>query len=185
MKKISSIGKPYFLVVFGVLLLLFYLNGLTNGGSLLALAIIGIIVAAYYIASGVLNIIFGDKFPENEKKLFGLIDISAFPVLMFVYYLITVINANSAFGPTSWVIAIIGLAASIGFASLYIVNFFHKKDNLKKFSTIFAALFVLSLLLDVLFDVFGNPVNIGGINIIVTVSYIIYSYVLFNELFKA
>ena len=91
MSKLSNIGKHYFLVVFGILLFLCYLNGLgNNNGYVLTAAILGVLVAAYYIANGLLAILLPGKLPEKLKNIFAVVDVIAYPAFFFVTALLAI-----------------------------------------------------------------------------------------------
>ena len=107
MKKVTDFLRPNILIVFGALLLLFFLNYLQYTGGTLAIGIIAVIMSAYYLAIGILGIIIGDKLP---KKILDIISVVFFPVFMFVLFLIQTIQAaqiDNFMGPTAWIIAIL------------------------------------------------------------------------------
>ena len=184
MKKISELLKPYLSIILGALLLLVYLNWLSQQEWVLALGIIAVVMAAYYLAVGVVGIVLGDKLPKGLKLALDITSICFFPVFMFVYFLLLTINGHQAMGPTGWVIAIISMAASISLPCAYACSKFVKAPLLGKLCFLFAAIFVLALLLNVLFDFIGDPIVLGNINIISVVIYFVYGYMLMNSLLK-
>ena len=74
------------------------------------------------------------------------------------------------------------MIACVAFAAVYCVGAFVKNRHLNKFSLLLAAVFVLALLLEVLFDAFGDPVGLGAIIIVEVVIFFLYGNILFNSL---
>ena len=182
MKRISEIVKPFISIIFGALLLLLYLNWLQYSGTLLAAGIIAIVFAAYYIGIGVTLVLAGDKLSAQAKKVVSAVSVSLFPLLMFLIFLFTVIASTKYMGPTAWVIAIISLVASIGLAVSYPLALAIKEKVLFKIASLFAAVFLLALLLNVLFDASGNPIGLGAVNILEVVIYGAYVFLLLNSI---
>ena len=181
MKKISEFIKPYVAIVLGALVLLYYLNWLSGSDSTLALGIIAMVMASYYLVSGILGIILGEKLGKLGK-VFDIVSIVFFPTFMFIYFLLMIINASGVMGPAGWFINILSLAGSITFVGFYIVSRFVKAKIVQRLTLMFAAIFVLALLINILFDYIGDPNSLGEINIIGLVIYSIYSYMLVNAL---
>ncbi len=180
MSKLSSIGKQYFLVVFGILLFLFYLNGLgNNNGYIIAIAILGVLVAAYYIANGLLAVLLPGKLPERLKNIFAVVDVIAYPAFFFVTTLLAVIVSYDIMGPTGWIIAVISMVSSLGYATCYALRKFLNLEKIGLITNILGGLFLLSLLLNVLFEMNGNPVSLGNLNIIVIITYAVYVFILY------
>ena len=184
MKKIQAIVKPMLMIIFGALLLLFYLNYLQLTGAGLAIGIIAVIFSAYYLAFGIIDVILGDKINKNLRVVFDILNISLFALLMFVIFLLRVINAADIMGPTAWVIHILGLIASILVVAFYIVARVAKNAVLTRFGFLFAAIFALALLLDVLFEIDGSTTVLGNISLIQVAIYILYVNVLFVSMPK-
>ena len=185
MKKVTDFLKPNILIVFGALLLLFFLNYLQYGGGTLAIGIIAVIMSVYYLAIGILGIIVGDKLP---KKIFDIISVVFFPVFMFVLFLIQTIQAaqiDNFMGPTAWIIAILSMIASLALPVIYLLAKLMDKGPLSKFAYLFAAIFVLVLLLNVLFNVRGDSVVLGNIDMILVAIYASYIFFLFSCLGNA
>ena len=184
MKKISELLKPYLSIILGALLLLVYLNWLSYQEWALALGIIAVVMAAYYIAAGIIGIVLGEKLPKGLKLALDITSICFFPVFMFVYFLLLTINGHDALGPTGWAIIIISMVASLALPCAYAVSKFVKNGLLGKLCFLFAAVFILALLLNVLFAFNGDPIVLGNINIISVVIYFVYGYMLMNSLLK-
>ena len=180
MKKVTDFLKPNILIVFGALLLLFFLNYLQYTGGTLAIGIIAVIMSVYYLAIGILGIIVGDKLP---KKIFDIISICFFPVFMFILFLIQTIQAaqiNNYMGPTAWIIAILSMIAALALPAIYLLARLMNKGPLMRFAYLFAAIFVLALLLSILFNARGDSVVLGNINMILVAIYASYVFFLFS-----
>ena len=174
--------RPNILIIFGALLILYYMNWLQGGGAMLALGIVAVVMAAYYVAIGVLGIVIGDKLP---KKVFDIISASLYPLFMFVYFLITLINLAGIanyMGPTAWVIAILSLIGSLGLAVLYPLAKLTNDKLLTKLSFLFAPIFALILLLNIVFDSQGNSNVLGMIDMILLAIYLVYCFYLFSAM---
>lgn len=191
MKKLTDFLKPNILIVFGALMFLFFLNLLADDGIFLAIGIMGIICAVYYLGVGILEVIIGNKLPESLKKILEIVSVSLYAVFMFVYFLLLTIyyaGANPAstnfMGPTAWIIAILSMIASLALAGFYIVSKLVKLPLITRLSYLFAAIFALALLLNILFDPRGDSVVLGNIDIILVVIYIVFTFYLFNALEK-
>ena len=181
MKKLSELIKPYLSIVFGALLFLVFLNDLRGEGGQLALGIIGVVLAVYYLAAGILGIILGDKLPKVVKMIFEIASVSAFPALMFTEELISVINIHEYMGPTAWTISILLMISALAVIAGYILARFVKGKLMMRLGSLFALAFVLALLLDALFYVTGDPVAIGDLNVVMVVLYVLYSLILLNS----
>ena len=182
MKKIHEIIKPFLSIIFGALLLLLYLNLLMGEGYVLALGIIALVMAVYYLCLGIVNIIIGEKIPESVRKILNLVAVVLFPLFMFTYDLILVINLYEAIGPSGWIIIISGLAGALFFVTCYIISFFAPSKLMNKLAVLGGGIFVLALLLFILFDFDGSPTLIGEISVVGVVVYFIYALQLFPAL---
>ena len=183
MKKVYEIVKPFLLIILGALMLLCYLNLLQGQGATLALGIIALVVSVFYLAYGVVGIILGDKLPAGLKKALDITVICVFPVFMFTYYLVTLISLRQAevnIGPAGWIISILGMVAALGIVGVYAAASFVKNKFLARLAQLFALAFVLSLLLNLLFDFAGNPNVLGNVNLVELLIYVSYSALLFS-----
>ena len=186
MKKINELVKPFLSIIFGALLLLVYLNWLSGTGSVLALGIIAIILAAYYLCVGILGLVIGDKLAgKGIKTAFDVATVIAFPTFLFVKFLLTTIQLADVMGPTAWLIAIVSMIGSIALAITCLLDKLVNNKILHRISYLFASVFALVLLLNVLFDFNGNPVALGNINVVGTVLYILFVVMLMNSVFSA
>ncbi len=184
MNKIRNFIKPYVLLVFGALLFLFYLNWLSLDGILLAIGIIAVVVSGYYLAMGVLSVVLIEKLNPQLKQILNLVNISLFPLFIFIRILLITINFNGNMNPTGWVIAILSMIASLALAIIYLLEKLTKNAEVKRFTFLSAVIFVVALLANILFDATGTAVNLGNVNIVVVLTYVIYSFVLFNSFGK-
>ena len=187
MKKLTDFLKPNILIILGALLFLYYMNWLSNRGAGLAIGIVAVICAIYYIAIGVLEIIVGNKFSPQLKKIFELISVSLFAIFMFLFFLLSAVQGakiENYMGPTAWIIAILSMVASLALVAIYAISKFVEKPIMVRFAMFFSAIFALALLLNILFNGRGNPVVLGNIDVILTVIYVAFSFYLFNSFHK-
>lgn len=184
MKKIMDLVKPYLSLIFGVLFFLLYLNYLSADGEVFAIGLVAVIISSYYLCVGILGIVLGDKMPEGLKKVFGILSVSLFPAFMFVNYLLMVIRMSNYMGPTAWVIYPLCMAASIGLVGFYVVSRFVKSPVVSRLAGMFAAIFVLALIADILFDAQGNQTIFGNIGVVSLLVSSIFAFLLFNSLGK-
>ena len=182
MKRLQDLIRPYLSIIFGALLVFFFLNGLTGQGAALALSIIALVISAGFIAYGILGIALGEKLGEKNKSLIELILIALYAAFMFAYFLIHTINDANAMGPNGWAIAIVSMVGSIGFATIYLLHHFTKDALIKRLAYLFTIIFILVLTLDLLFDAVGNPIGLGAINLIQLFIYIAFSVIIVNAL---
>ena len=183
MKKLQEMIRPFLAIILGALLFLVYLNYLQLQGAALALGIIAVIFSALYVGMGILTFVLGARLFGAAKKALDVTAIALFPVLMFVQFLMIVINNHEMFGPTSWVILIIMLFASICAALVYALAAFAPSKTLKRIAALFASFFVLALLLDILFNVYtGFPVALGDVSLVEFATYFVYVSMLLNAL---
>lgn len=182
MKKIQDMIKPVLMIVFGALLLLFYMNYFASNtpGGYIALGVIGVIVASYYLVVGILNLIIGKKL----GKVFDILNIDLFAVLMFIQFLIILIYNVNGMSATAWVIKLLSIIAALALAAFYTGSKLLNEPLIKRFALLFAGVFALALLLDILFDVNGAGNVLGAIQLIPLAIYIIFVSILFSNIFK-
>ena len=184
MKRISDLLKPFLSVIFGALLLLVHFNWLGSEGGFLALGIIAVVLAAYFITVGVLGSCLGDKFPPKTKSLLNAVGVGAYPLFLGVYFLVVFILSikyEAAIGPMGWTILVFSMLASLGLGVLFLCAFFLKKHFFIRSTFLFSALFVLVLILDVLV-LNGDPIRLGNIVVLEVVLYAVFSGMLFSSL---
>ena len=189
MKRINNLVRPFFAIIFGALLLLFYLNVFpTENPTSIALGVIALVVAAFYLCYGVLSVVLGTRLPAPLKKILDLLTVVVYPTFMFVVFLLNMISISdpdiaALVSPTGWIILITNMAVSITFAGLYVAAYFAKVNWLKRLANLFAFILILAFLLDVLFQLDGTPVNLGGITVIEVIIYASFSSMLLSNLF--
>lgn len=177
MKQFSSIIKSFLPTVIGAFMLLLYMNLLGGQGAALALGIIGVIVAAYYLVSGILLALA----PEgNIRVILQRGNVIVLPTFMFVYFLMVLIQTAQGLGPTGWVISIFSLVASIGFAIFVLFSWLAKSEPVNKVTNLMGVLFLLSLVLTLFFNIDGTPAAFGDIELPSTVMYVLYGVLLFT-----
>ena len=184
MKKIKELLKPFIFIIFGALLFLCYFNGLGGEGAGLAISIIAIILAAYFLTVGILSVVLGEKLGKT-KGLLNLIGVATFPLFLGVIELITLINLaeiDGYLGPTGWTISILTIAAAFGLGGLLFVSYFVRSKGLHRVTFLFGAIFVLALLLDILLLADGSAATIGQVVILQVVLYGCYVSMLFEVL---
>ena len=184
MKKVMELVKPYLSLIFGVLFFQLYLNLLKADGKYFVIGLVAVIISSYYLCAGILGIVLGDKMPGGLKKVFGILSVSLFPTFMFVYYLLAVIDMANFMGPTAWVIYPLCMGASLALVGFYVVSRFVKNQVVTRLAGMFAAIFVLALIADTLFDMEGNQNTFGGIGVVSLLVYSIFAFLLFNSLSK-
>ena len=184
MKKISDLIRPFLGIVFGALLMLVYLNYLVEGmpAEYLALGIIAVTIASYYLVSAILTFVLGDKLPVALKNIFNVLSVVLFPTLMFVQNLLFTIAAKGDLGTTGWIIMSASLCGALAFAGLYCAAYFTRVKILERLAFLFGSIFFLSLVLSLLFDLDGTPKTVADIALVTLALYGIYSGMLFNAL---
>jgi len=176
MKKLGEMLKPFYSIILGTLMLLFYMDLLQSSGAWLALGIVGMVFAAYYICVGIATVVTGDKLSAPTRGIIESLSVLLFPVFMFVFFLITAIGGAGS--PTDWVIVILGMVSSIGFTALYVLSVFGKNSSLMNLTRLFAFIFILALILFILLFI-GNG-TLGGINIVQFAICVVYSVMLIS-----
>ena len=182
MKKVLELIKPFLLIILGALLLLVYLNNLQGQDAALAMGIVGLIIAVYYLGLGIVRMILGDKLPKLLAQILDLVAVAIFPVFLFVGYLINVIELHDYFGPTGWVIIILSMIAALGLAGMYVVAFFLKGKLFCRIAQLCGMAFIMVLLLNLAFNIDGTLNTLGNIPLVLVAIYLCYSIMLFRAL---
>ena len=181
MQKLKLFIKPYMMITFGASMLLFYLDWLGGTTEQLILGILALVIAAYFIVSGLLR--FFNK--ENSlAKLFDFLNAFLFPFFLFVYALIAIIASARFLGPAGWVILILLLLATLGVSVMLILNQINKEGKFKKLLGAFSLCYYMMLVVIILFGIDGTPLTLGRINIPEVMMYAISAYLLFMFLNK-
>ncbi len=182
MKKIQEVAKPFLSIVFGALLLLTYLNWLTLDGEALVIGIFALLMSLYYLGEGITETVAGDKLSPKAKKVFDIINISLFPTFIFAYFLIRTIVVSTQMGPTGWVVVLTGLLTSLVMVVFSLASRLASNPLLKRLNALFSGLFMVVLILSLLFDVFGNSLTLGSVDVIDFVTYALFGVMLLESL---
>lgn len=181
MKKLTDYLKTNILIILGALLLIKYLDFLSYKGLSFALGIIALVLATYYIIVGIAIAIRGSKFSAQTLKLCEMLSVSLFSLFIFLYFLFTTINTAKIMGVSNWIINVLSMVVSLVFAFSYVAHKLANKSNLIRFISLFALLFILALLLDVIIKAVGI---LGNIDILLVAIYLSYSFYLFSFIEK-
>lgn len=184
MKKIKELVKPYLSLIFGVLFFLLYLNWIRADGKVFAIGLVAVIISSYYLCVGILGIVLGEKMSIGLRKVLNILSVSLFPTFMFVFFLLRIIDLSDSMGPTAWVIYPLCMGASLLMVVFYVISRFEKSPVIVRLTGLFAAIFAISLLTDLLFDAQGNEATFATIGVVTLLVYAIYIILLFNSLSK-
>ena len=182
MKKIVDMLRPFLSIIFGVLILLCYLNYLSFQGSALAVGIIAVILSAFYICTGVIAFLLGDKIGAKVRGILDVCTISLYPLFYFVIYLISMINVASTLGPNGYVIHLVSMIVSIMFAMLYLLAKLLNVKELNKPASLFGFAFIGALVLNLVFNPYGFSNALGDIGVVELVIYACFSSMLLSAL---
>ena len=193
MKKVSEFLRTYLSIIFGALLFLIYFNNLAAQGETLALGIIAVVFAAYYVARGILGAVLGEKTPKALILVFDILSVCLFALFVFletllgvveVYRIAAEMHVEVAMGPTAWTILICNMVATLGLIGFYIVSKFSLHKVFDRLAMMFGAIFVLALLLVVLFEDNGSQTLLGNIEVPELLLYVTYTVMLFSSFSK-
>ena len=189
MKKVSDLLKPFLSVIFGALLFLCHFNWLGLGGGYLAIGIVAVVLAVYFVTVGLLSTLLGEKFPRRLKENLEAVGVGVYPLFLgayFLTFLIMSVKAKTYVGPMAWTISLISIAAAFGLGVLFFLAYFLRRRTLARLTFTFSSVFILMLLLDILL-VNGNPATLGSIVVLKVVLYGVFVGMLINALssFKA
>lgn len=177
MKKLTDYLKTNILVILGAFLFIQYLDFLSYEGLYLALGIIAVVLATYYIVVSIFTTIKGSNCSEQTLNLCEMLSVSLFAFFMFFYFLFTTIKMAQMMEITDWIINILSMIVSLVLAISYVAYKLARKSNIIRFVSFFALMFVLALLLDVIFKAGGI---LGNIDIFLAAIYLSYSFYLFG-----
>ena len=185
MKRISDLLKPFLAVIFGALLFLCFFNDLRYEGGGLVIGIIAVTFAAYYIAIGLLNTFLGEKMPKKTRGILDAVGVALYPLFFASLFLVSIIIAikyNAQIGPMGWTVSIFSIVAGLGLGGLYLFAYFMKNRTVTRLAFLFASLFVLALLLEILLTGEGNPATLGSVVLLDVALYGVYVAMLFGGL---
>ena len=186
MKKIIDLIKPFLSIVFGALVILLFLNGISDGDTDTTRAVFALLVGAYCIAVGLIKFLMGKQLDAKLGRILDAISIAAYAGLFFVIvitYMIDYADDNimlgrPGYGTNGWIIAIYSLLAAGGFASVFLVATFVRNEILNRVSNLLGLLFLLALVLNVLFTVNrGDPIILGAISVLAVVVHALFAYI--------
>ena len=169
-------------MVFGSLLLRTYLNWLSLNGGALVIGIFALLMSLYYLGAGITEAVAGEKLSAKAKKVFGIINISLFSAFASIFYLLYITNLSDRMGPTAWIVALAALLLSLALAIFSVIARLVSNPVLNRLDVLFSALFMAALVLTLLFDVSGNPITLGSIDIVSLVIYALYGVMLLESL---
>ncbi len=186
MKKVTEIIKPLLSIIFGALLLLLYMSYLRDGipAFTLVIAIFGVVFAAYYIAAGILNVVMGDKLSKTIRMIFDILNVCLFALVFFLQLISTIVYMSDMMSATAWVITIVSMIAALGLMVFVIVSKAASSPLMERLAYLFAGIFTLALLLDVIFDASGAPEAIGNLAMVILAIYGIYISMMFAAVAK-
>ncbi len=190
MKKVSDLLKPFLSVIFGALLFLCHFNWLGLGGGRLAIGIVALVLAVYFVTVGLLSTLLGEKFPKRLKETLDAVGVGVYPLFLGAYFLtfliMSVKDKYTYVGPMAWTISLISIAAAFGLGVLFFLAYFLRRRTLARLTFTFSCVFILMLLLDILL-INGNPATLGSIVVLKVVLYGVFVGMLINALssFKA
>ena len=179
--------KPFLALVLGILMFLFYLNYYVKSGvpgTTLAIGIVGLVVACWFVFAGVIGVAW-PRMPVGFKKTIDIISIVSFATFVFVELLIQVIQVYAAMGASSWIVYILAMIAALGLSVMYIISRFVRGEAVARIASIFGLVFVLALISKILFPAGeGGPVSLDDIPVVPVLIYVIYCSLLFKSLAK-
>ena len=104
MKKLTS-NTSLVAFVLGALLILFALSFIAMGGEATVIGIFGLLSGIAYVLGGIfVTLNLSDKAITLTKDIIFIV---AFPLFIFVYYLIIVIEAADVLSVTNWILSIL------------------------------------------------------------------------------
>lgn len=184
MKKVTDYLKSYVLIIFGALLFLYYLNYLSYKGKALAIGIFAVVISAFYLVVGVAQVLADDKIPTEAKKAIDALSVGLFAIFIFVSSLLVIIDLSEVMGPTAWTIGILTMVASLALAVVYFASEYAAQSAPCRLTRLVSAIFALALLLNLLFDVAGDSIVLGNLDVLLVVIYGVFTYYLFGSVEK-
>lgn len=146
------------------------------------IGIFALLMSLYYLGAGITEAVAGEKLAPKAKKVFGIINISLFSVFASIFYLLYIANLSDRMGPTAWIVALAALLLSLALVLFSVIARLVSNPVLKRLDVLFSALFMAALVLTLLFDVSGNPITLGSIDIVSLVIYALYGVMLLESL---
>ena len=148
----------------------------------MVIGIFALLMSLYYLGAGITEAVAGEKLSAKAKKVFGIINISLFSAFASIFYLLYITNLSDRMGPTAWIVALAALLLSVALAIFSVIARLVSNPVLNRLDVLFSALFMAALVLTLLFDVSGNPITLGSIDIVSLVIYALYGVMLLESL---
>ena len=186
MKKIIDLIKPFLSIVFGALVILLFLNDISEGDTKTTRAIFALLVGGYIIGVGLIKFLMGKQLDAKLSRILDATSIATYAGLFFVIIITYMIDyaaedmmlGRPGYGANGWIIAIYSLLAAAGFASVFLAATFVRNEVLNKVSNLLGLLFLLALVLNVTFTVNrGDPINLGAISVLTVVVHVLFGYI--------
>lgn len=184
MKKFEEMIRPFISIIFGALILIHNLNLLGTGIVLgVILGVLSIMVSLYYLVYGILTVVLGEKLPTKLRELNDSLAYTIFPGFLATFILIDLILEATYFtvGPAGWVIGIISVLIIVVFITMFLLKKAVKNELIDRLAKLMAFCVYLVMLFDILFS-YGNAIGLGAIDVVLTVIYVIFGYMLFPYL---
>ena len=135
-------------------MILFALSFIAMGGEATVIGIFGLLCGIAYVLGGVFVILnLTDKAIVLTKDI---IFIAAFPLFIFVYYLIIVIEAANALSVTNWILAILLLLSSLSAIACGIITLVGNNDKIKKIANLSILIFIGIMVILLVFPLGGG-----------------------------
>lgn len=153
MKKLSN-NTSLVAFVLGALLILFALSFIAIGGEATVIGIFGLLSGIAYVLGGIfVTLNLSDKTITLTKDIIFIV---AFPLFIFVYYLIIVIEAANALSVTSWILAILLLLSSLSAITCGIITLVGNNDKIKKIANLSILIFIGIMVILLVFPLGGG-----------------------------
>lgn len=148
----------------------------------MVIGIFALLMSLYYLGAGITEAVAGEKLSPKAKKVFGIINISLFSAFASIFHLLYITNLSDRMGPTAWIVALAALLLSLALVLFSVIARLVSNPVLNRLDVLFSALFMAALVLTLLFDVSGNPITLGSIDIVSLVIYALYGVMLLESL---
>ena len=153
MKKLTS-NTSLVAFVLGALLILFALSFIANGGEATVIGIFGLLSGIAYVLGGVfVTLNLSDKAITLTKDIIFIV---AFPLFIFVYYLIIVIEAADVLSVTNWILAILLLISALSAVVCGIITLVGNNEMVKKIANLSILLFIGIMVILLVFPLGGR-----------------------------
>ena len=153
MKKLSS-NTSLVAFVLGALLILFALSFIAIGGEATVIGIFGLLSGIAYVLGGIfVTLNLSDKAITLTKDIIFIV---AFPLFIFVYYLIIVIEAANALSVTNWILSILLLISALSAVVCGIITLVGNNEMVKKIANLSILLFIGIMVILLVFPLGGG-----------------------------